>query len=63
MRSRHRDGFYRVKELCDKGSELPPREISRKNPIPKNRTAPGIETAAVPAIAQPTQGRIHVEAS
>jgi Winged helix-turn helix len=42
-----RDNFYRFKEMYDKGGKLALREISRRKPILKNRTAREIEAAVV----------------
>src|SRR3984893_15759483 len=56
-----RDGFYRFKELYDKGGELALQEISRKKPILANRAAPEIEARIVAfSVDQPAFGQIRV---
>ena len=56
-----RDGFYRFKEIYDKGGELALREISRRKPILANRTAPEIEARIVAfSLEQPAFGQIRV---
>jgi transposase InsO family protein len=56
-----RDSFYRFKQLYDEQGEAGLREVSRRNPIIKNRVAADVEAAVVAlAIENPALGQVRV---
>jgi transposase InsO family protein len=56
-----RDSFYRFKDLYEKGGEEALREMTKRQPVPRNRVEPEIEKAVTElAIEEPTWGQLRV---
>ena len=56
-----RDSFYRFKELYDAGGEIALQELTRRNPLLANRTAPEVEELIVElSLDQPAFGQIRI---
>ena len=56
-----RDSFYRFKELYDAGGEPALQELTRRNPILKNRMPPDVEAILVNlSLEKPAYGEIRI---